>query len=973
LLAIAAPGNAQPARSETAVRELNQNILELVEQLRSADPARVLSLRAQLIELVRSRRAALVELMENDPGAALRSSFSPELLALLSTLLPEAATVVERHGRWTGTLEALVADDFRQRSAKHVHRLKSADRVRTLHLAGPEPQWASGMQVTVAGVEAGGAVAAQTAEVAPQSTGGPVGAACGNTGAQNAVTILVNLPNYTLDAGVDAEHLKGILWGNAYSSRQSTPNWSVDDFWQQNSDGLASLPYAGGRVVGPYLLSSNFNTDGGGAAFCDYLGLAQAAMSAADGDVNFNNFNRVVVVFPYNGACTWSGLSSLGCWNNSTPGDGSFTSSVSWLRSDQIKTRQTGVQLAAHELGHGLGINHAASRSFAGSPRPALGAVGVLGTVDEYGDNFSTMGSWNFGFYATPHAQKVLGWMPEGNYQVVNSTGQYQVEAYETRNATSQVKALKILRDAATGAYIWLEYRTNTGIYDGNIGPQVWSGALLHYEDGFTGTRSHLLDFTPGTATFTDPALAVGETWTDPYSNLSITVNSISGSKLNVTVAYGVQPCTRASPTVTLSPSTITVNPSSTGVFTVTVKNNDSAACQPAIFALTSAQASGFVATLSPTSLNLAPGASGTVTLSEKAGTTVGSFPVMVQATNSANPASSGTGSATVSVVSTCLRAEPLVTLSPVETWMAPSGSKAFTITIKNNNSSLCSSSTFTLLATHPAGFSGTFAKTSLSIGAGATASTTLTEKAGATTGSFMLTVKATDGAATTNFGVGAAAITVAPCTLANPTVAITQTSQSVNTSGAAVYNFSIKNNNSLSCANATYALTATAAPAGLTAALSPTSLSLASGATGAGTLTATAGTTTGNFTITLTAKNSSATTSLGAATTTLTVVPTTVTLATDNTSYVRGNIVRTTLTFAGATPVSGATVKFTMKKANGTAATFSGTTNAAGQLVWSYTLAASDPTGNYEVTAAATFKNVTTNSAAPAKFTVLQ
>ncbi|MBL8292324.1 MAG: hypothetical protein JNN08_10840 [Bryobacterales bacterium] len=971
LLMVTASAPAQQNNKEATVRNHNQSALVLFDQLRAASPDQVTSFQSQLVDVLRERQASLAELIEDNPGAALRLVFSPDLLANIRSAMPPNRDYLEKPGRWSGTLEALVADDLKTKTAKHVFRLKSSDRSRTIHLAGPEPEWTSGVRVTVSGVEADGAVAAQTAEVAPQNTGGPVGMACGNTGAQNTATILVNLPNYTLDAGVDAEHLKGVMWGNSYSSKQSTPNWSVDDFWQQNSDGLASMPYTGGKVVGPYLLAGNFNTDGTGAAYCDYQGLVQAAMNAADTDVNFQNFNRVVVVFPYNGSCSWSGLSSLGCWTNSTGGDGNFTSSVSWLRSDQIKTRQTGVQLATHELGHGLGINHSSSRNFSGNPRPPLGGLGVLGTVDEYGDSFSTMGSWNFGFYATPHAQKVLGWLPDGTYQVVSATGQYQVEAYETRNAGSQVKALKIVRDAGTGAHLWLEYRSNSGIYDGNIGSQAWSGALLHYEDSFTGTRSHLLDFTSSTTTFTDPALAVGETWTDPYTNLSVTVNSISGTKLNVTVAYGAAPCTLANPTVTLSPSTITVNPSSNAVFSVTVKNNDSSVCSAATFGLMSAQGSGFTGTLSPTSLTLAPGATGTVTLTEKSGTTTGNFPVTVQATNNANIVYSGSGSATVSVVSTCIRANPMVTLTPGSASIAPAALKTLTLAVKNMNSSLCGSSTFTLLAPSPAGLTTKLSKTSLSVGAGATVSTTLTVTAGSTAGTYTATVKATDGAATTNFGTGAATITVAPCTLANPTVTLTQSSQSINTSGSAVYDFSVKNNNSASCANATYALTAVASPTGLTATLSPTSLALASGAVGSAKLTEKAGTTAGNYTITLTAKNSAATTSLGTASATLSVMKINVVVTSDQTSYVRGNIVKLTTTVGGATPVSGASVTMTMLKANATKLTYTATTNSAGQVTWNYTLPATDPTGTYSVSAASTFNRVTTSSTTPATFTV--
>jgi M6 family metalloprotease-like protein len=1061
------------ADAASRMRAMNGRVLSRHDAAKRATPAERASLLSQAHGEISERAVALATLIRQDPAEALRAGFSEDLLEDLRETFLDSADLFESHSEWRGTVEILVADDPTGKRSSTLHRLKANGATFHLYFSGPPPKLISGDTIQATGMEVAGAIAVQGGTV-PDGTGGQVGMACGQTGAQNVATILVNLPNYTLNAGVDQELLKGVLYGNSFTAKQNTPNWSVDDFWQQNSDGKTSAPYAGGNVAGPFQLSSNFNVING-VTSCDYMGLAQAAINAADGQINFANYNRVMVVFPYNGACTWAGLSSIGCWSNTSPGDGSFTSSITWLRSDQLTGRDKGVQLATHELGHGLGLHHANTREYSGPPRQPLGVPGTQGMVVEYGDLFSTMGSWNFGFYAAPHAQETLSWLGTSNYQAITTSGQYSIEAYETRNAPAMVKALKVRRDTATNSWIWIEYRTNTGLYNSQLNAQVWSGALIHYTDAYTSNYSHLLDFTPATTAFTDPVLAVGQTWVDPYTNLAVTVNSISGTKLNVTVTYGAASCVRSNPVVSLAPPNPTVNPSSTTLYTVSVENKDTTACPATSFNLTSAQPSGFTGTLSPTSLSIQPGTTLTANLSVKAGSTIGTFPISATATNATDSRYTGTGSANITVSNVCVRANPTLTLTPASAIVGPAGSRAFTVAVKNNDTSLCGSSYFLFTSSQPAGLTGTFSKTSLQVAAGATASVTLTEKAGTSFGTFTFTAIGTNKTVTSLVGTATGIVTVEPCTMAAPTVTLSPSSQMVAPGLSKGFSVSVKNNHSATCANASFALSSTQ-PSGFTGTFSATSLTLASGATGTVTLTEKAGTTAGTFSFTARATTSStyvgtatgtvdvvpctmaaptvalspasasvngagtrvftvtvtnnhspscanaafamsstqpsgftgtfsatsltlasgtsgsvnltekagtvagtfsftaiATTSStykGNSTGTVTVVPLVLTLTTDKSSYNRPAPVYITARLAGATGASGASVKFTLTRANGTTATATVTTNASGDAVWTYSLTASDPLGSYKVAATSTYNRVTYTATQPT-FTV--
>ena len=149
----------------------------------------------------------------------------------------------------------------------------------------------------------------------------------------------------------------------------------------------------------------------------------------------------------------------------SSNGDGEFNASVAWQRAESMATRTAAVQLTTHELGHNLTLSHAGSRDFGAE---ALGPIGATGTLSEYGDPFSTMGSWNFGFYAASQAANQLRWLGAGsNYTVVETSGTYTIQGYETRPAG--VKALKVRRGTGNNSWLWLESRQNVGSYSSRL------------------------------------------------------------------------------------------------------------------------------------------------------------------------------------------------------------------------------------------------------------------------------------------------------------------------------------------------------------------------------------------------------------------------------------------------------------------------------------------------------------------------
>ena len=245
----------------------------------------------------------------------------------------------------------------------------------------------------------------------------------------------------------------------------------------------------------------------------------------------------------------------MGSGSQQSPSKGSFTSSMAWLPVlPSSLTGAPGLGVLAHELGHNLGLNHSSTADYDAVP---LGALAIrapasdwqlLPTLAEYGDPFSAMGSSSSGHYTAEHKSLILDWLTPSNYQEIMSPGTFNVQPLE---ATADPRALRTLRDPASGAWLWLEYRQPIDDVDRGLGAingtNVFEGALIHYENPALDSprHSYLLDFNPAMTpnSFANAALGVGQSWSDPYSPLTLTVNSSSSSSgLSVTVDYD-QPC----------------------------------------------------------------------------------------------------------------------------------------------------------------------------------------------------------------------------------------------------------------------------------------------------------------------------------------------------------------------------------------------------------------------------------------------
>ena len=472
--------------------------------------------------LLGERRAIFEQLIRADPKAALSATLPEGVRANLAGIAQSRQAGLEQRGEWTGGARVAVEDDFEHGSSRTVVELEVG--AETLEVSSPDalPDITCGQSLTVKGLRVGRMVLASAVQAGPKSATG-----CPSTGQQPTVVILVTYPSAGLPANVTPAFMTGATFGSGRS---------FQTYVQEASYGKITVT---GTVVGPYMLSTDFTCD-------QTTPILNAAIQAADADIDFRQFRRIVVVMPNRGSCS-IGTGSVGCWSLSSAGDGSFSASVAWLRADILTSNDHAVGLMNHEIGHGFGLEHAGTMDYGTQPAGVIGASGVF---TEYGDYSSAMGSlYTFngqpilGHYAAPHKSQ-LGWLSGAGIQQVETAGTFTILPYE--QTTAGLQALSIRRGSGVNQWLWAEYRQSTGSFDPTISlwsSNIFSGAWIHLDDqvntSFTG-YSKLLDFTAAASpgNFSNAALTAGNSWSDPYSPLTIQVNSATAGGLNLSVSY---------------------------------------------------------------------------------------------------------------------------------------------------------------------------------------------------------------------------------------------------------------------------------------------------------------------------------------------------------------------------------------------------------------------------------------------------
>ncbi|WP_163989957.1 NEW3 domain-containing protein [Pyxidicoccus caerfyrddinensis] len=796
-----------PTRPEVA--PLKEQVSRLNARLRrgAADVSPVLSERAE----------ALAALMDVDAGAALALALPESVRTSLARKHPAAARHLEERGAFEGEWEVLVADSPARTEVRMEHFLRVKGerlQVRFAHTAPGELR--SGLRVRVQGLKLGARVAAEDVAVVPMRSALSATSACTSTGDQRTLVILATFPGQPQTLTV--AQVREVF----FSSTQR----SLTRFWSEASQGRTT---ASGDVVGWYTLDRGYSCNESDA-------MRVAAIAAADADVDFRQYDRVFIVHPEaNGtSCYYGGLGTLACGTQQTQ-DGPITASTSWLRAEYMSPNDQGVELVTHEAGHNLTLHHASSRDFGAE---ALGPVGVSGSLTEYGDLFSTMGSWNLGQYAAPHKVRI-GWLEPGAVTTVDGTdGTFTVSPLSAPLG-SGVQALKVRRGFHGDGWLWLEARRPVGDYDVTLPSQVFGGAVIHYEDPSTSSYTHLLDFTPETPSWLDPALLPGATWTDPYTNLRLTVDGATPAGVTVSVHYEPVPCVRAPPTVEFDTWYEYAVPGWQVESGLTLTNHDTVGCPASTFAFQSSLPAGWPTADLPASITLEPGKQRFLYFSKQVpeGTPYATYTVDLTVSREEE---SVTVDDTLDVIAPCQTAPIEVRFDRQSQVVTAGDTAAFGVTLINHDSRACGWVYFEPASTLPQGWTTEYDQFGFDIEAG---------------GSFEFTMyKAVPTDAQGTYGVdvqvlrdgytveatATATVTVNPCVRVAPTFTAQPATVDVEPGGSASYTLSLTNHDPASCGASTFTLDLTDTEPWASV-LSAPSLTVTPGGSATATLTVTA------------------------------------------------------------------------------------------------------------------------------------
>lgn len=479
---------------------------------------------------------------------------------------------------------------------------------------------------------------------------------------------------------------------------------SVDDLYRDMSRTKVSFS---GKVVGPYTLTA-LSTD---ACANNTWAEETDAVAAAQGD-DPAAYARRVYVLPRS-TCPAAGLADLG-----------VTPSRAWVFTCDVD------HVYAHELGHNLGMQHAATET------------------SEYGDYSDIMGSQGGLMPVNAPHKSQMGWLTDVETTVITQDGEYNVAPLPLDPMLASAPQVLKMQKPASADYYYVSYRHGTGFeanaccgYLDRLSVHRWAGG---------SNKTYLL-----------AALADGQSFVDPATGFSVTqishADTFATASVHVPAACGALP-----PSLTLSPPNQTA-PGTPVTYDVALANNDAASCAASTFTLAASLPPGWAGALPASSLQVAPGTTGhtTLTVTPPANIASGVYSLSVGASDPQVAGHTGSASASYSVVLPCNTSAPAIAFAPASQTGLAGATLNYSVTVTNRDSGQCAPASFTISSSVPAGWNTTLSASSVSLAPGATAVVTNTITSAATAAAAVYSVSASAGDGTAAHAASATAIYV--------------------------------------------------------------------------------------------------------------------------------------------------------------------------------------------------------------------
>jgi hypothetical protein len=301
---------------------------------------------------------------------------------------------------------------------------------------------------------------------------------------------------------------------------------SANAYWQEVSEGVVSLS---GDVYGWVTIPADTRPFCGNT-FDDW---SNAAVAAAG--VNAAAYDQLVFAFP------------------PFPG-GNCNCGLNTFDARRVFVLATAIpRCLNHELGHNFGLEHAAGyrcSDGAGQPVPMSADC----SIEDYHDPFDLMGFARIPNRHMGNWQKMmLGFLspaevPAGSVKTVGAPGTFTLAPSAPR-LPGQIQILRVPRtigpDCGIGDSYYLEFRQPYGTYFDNFLPTdpVVNGvtirwASIHLPQARVRTSPYLVDTNPdGGHDFGDAPLAVGRTFVDPVTGVSVRTEAVAPEGATVPVS----------------------------------------------------------------------------------------------------------------------------------------------------------------------------------------------------------------------------------------------------------------------------------------------------------------------------------------------------------------------------------------------------------------------------------------------------
>ena len=627
-IAWAATTGDDPVDAGTAARlaTLTNQLVATIGEYQAASGAKRAQITARLKSIAQERNAVLGSTLARQPGLTLRSSLPN---GISQSLPADVRRFVEREVKVSGKVVQIHGDDFvNPQGVSDTFYIESSDasgRTQRIRLHAADRPLRAGMshpageflnkEVTVTATAIGDQLLIAGAQAIAEGSSGGSTTSSSTTIAGAA---LAGAQNTLVLTGNFTDKGLSCAATDINNKVFGTTN-SVADFYRQTSNGNVTF---NGTMYGPYQMTAA-STDA-----CNFQAWsAQLENQAAAQGINLNNYPRRIFVFP---------TSSCGIGYGTVGG----SPSRAWIFRCDL------TDLFTHEVGHNLGFQHASTAS------------------DQYGDRSDVMGYSGLALRQNNAPNKyTTGWFGSSWTRSVAGSGIFTLDPTATPSPVNP-QVLTVAKPD-TGDSYFISFRQPIG-YDTGLSSSYQNLVSIHRGSTSMGQYTYLL----GT-------VGAGGSYTDSTNGYTFAVNSVGTSSATVSVTINGATCTRAAPTVTVSPVSQSAASGKSIGYQMTVTNNNSPGCGTSSFAFTSVVPSGWSNSTSPASVSLGAGSTAgtTWTVTSAANATQASYPISSTAYDTGATSSTTTSQAAYIVTAADI-APPTVAITSPANGAVLSGNK---------------------------------------------------------------------------------------------------------------------------------------------------------------------------------------------------------------------------------------------------------------------------------------------------------